>query len=214
MGNLSKVKWCLLGCLISMLVLAGGSVFIPDKLTSRVNWVANSDFAGKVRGLTESKPAEEYTMIEMDVDSIRVSEESYQPVVILKEKGGERYLPIWIGPAEANAIGLILKGVNAPRPLTHDLLCSVIDMLGASVDSVIVDDLQDDTFYAKIILSIDSRQVKIDSRPSDAIAIALRVRAPIYSEKAVLDKAGIFPDHEAGKSVLKHKEEDKFGLRG
>jgi hypothetical protein len=197
-----------------VLVLAGGSVFIPDKLTGGVNWVAHSDFASKVKGLAESKPAEEYTMIEMDVDSIRVSEENYQPVVILKEKDGERYLPIWIGSAEASAIGLILKGINTPRPLTHDLLCSIIDMLDANVDSVIVDDLQNDTFYAKIILSVDGRQVKVDSRPSDAIAIALRVKAPIYAEKAVLDKAGILPDHEAGKSIFKHKEEGKIGIKG
>ena len=145
-------------------------------------------------------------MIEMTIDSIRVSLMNYQRVVILKEKLAERYLPIWIGPAEADAIAVRLQGVTVPRPLTHDLLHSVIDALGASVNSIIVSDLQNDTFYARIILDVDGKQMEIDSRPSDALALAVRVEAPIYAEEIVLDKAGILLDKETGKPLPQESE--------
>ena len=138
-------------------------------------------------------------MIEMAIDSIRVCLMNYQRVVILKEKMAERYLPIWIGPAEADAIAVKLQGVTVPRPLTHDLLRSVIDALGVTINSIIVSDLKNDTFYAKVILNVDGRQVEIDSRPSDALALAVRAEVPIYAEDAVLDKAGILLDKETGK---------------
>ncbi len=140
-------------------------------------------------------------MIEMTVDSIRVSLMNYQRVVILKEKAAERYLPIWIGPAEADAIAVKLQGVTVPRPLTHDLLCSVIDALGATINSIIVSDLKNDTFYAKIIVNVDGEQLEIDSRPSDALALAVRAEVSIYAEEAVLDKAGILLDRETGKPI-------------
>jgi len=140
-------------------------------------------------------------MIEVTIDSIRVSLMNYQRVVILREKMADRYLPIWIGPAEADAIAIKLQDVTVPRPLTHDLLHSVIDALGATVNSVIVSDLKNDTFYAKIIFNIDGGQLEIDSRPSDALALAVRAEAPIYAEETVLDKAGILLDKETGKPV-------------
>jgi len=146
-------------------------------------------------------------MIEMNIDSIRVSLMNYQRVVILKEKMAKRYLPIWIGPAEADAIAVKLQGVTVPRPLTHDLLNSVIDSLGASIDSIIVSDLKSDTFYAKIILSVNSEQIEIDSRPSDALALAVRTEAPIFAEEAVLDKAGILLDEETGKPIIEESDE-------
>ncbi len=146
-------------------------------------------------------------MIEMMIDSIRVSLMNYQRVVILKEKVAKRYLPIWIGPAEADAIAVKLQGVNVPRPLTHDLLCQVIDSLGASINSIIVSDLKSDTFYAKVILNVDGKQVEIDSRPSDALALAVRAEVPIYADEAVLDKAGIILDEETGKPVVEETEE-------
>jgi len=145
-------------------------------------------------------------MIEMTIDSIRVSVMNYQRVVILKEKMAERYLPIWIGPAEADAIAVKLQGVTTPRPLTHDLLNSVIDALGATINSIIVSDLKNDTFYAKIILNVDGEQMEVDSRPSDALALAVRTEAPIYAEEIVLDKAGILLDKETGKPVLEEGE--------
>ena len=141
----------------------------------------------------------EVTMIEMTIDSIRMSLMNYQRVVILKEKDTERYLPIWIGPAEADSIAVKLQDVTVPRPLTHDLLRSVIDALGASVTSIIVCDLRNDTFYAKIMLVVDGKDLEIDSRPSDAIALAVRVKVPIFAEETVLDKAGIIIDPETGK---------------
>ncbi|MFC1995489.1 bifunctional nuclease family protein [Chloroflexota bacterium] len=152
-------------------------------------------------------------MIEMTIDSIRVSMMNYQRVVILKEKVDERYLPIWIGPAEADAIAVKLQGVNIPRPLTHDLLHSVIDTLGATINSIIVSDLKNDTFYAKIILNVDGGQMEVDSRPSDALALAVRSEAPIYAEEVVLDKASIFLDKETGKPVSPENEMGGAGGR-
>ncbi|MFC2022885.1 bifunctional nuclease family protein, partial [Chloroflexota bacterium] len=129
-------------------------------------------------------------------------------VVILKEKAAERYLPIWIGPAEADAIAVKLQGVSVPRPLTHDLLHSVIDALGAKVNSIIVSDLKSDTFYAKLILNVDGGQMEIDSRPSDALALAVRADVSIFATEEVLDKAGILLDKETGKPIAPEKEAD------
>ena len=145
-------------------------------------------------------------MIEMTIDSIRVSLMNYQRVVMLKEKIAERYLPIWIGPAEADAIAIKLQGVTVPRPLTHDLLRTAINTLGATINSIIVSDLKNDTFYAKIILDVDGGRMEVDSRPSDALALAVRVEVPIYAEEAVLDKAGILLDKETGKPVVQEGE--------
>ena len=138
-------------------------------------------------------------MIEMIVDSIRVSLMNYQRVVILKEKETNRYLPIWIGAAEADAIAVKLQGVSVPRPLTHDLIQSIIDAFGAKIKSIIVSDLKNDTFFAKIIINVDGGQMEIDSRPSDAIAIAVRVQVPIFADESVLERAGIWLDKETGK---------------
>jgi bifunctional DNase/RNase len=147
-------------------------------------------------------------MIQMVIDSIRVSLVNYQRVVILKEKSAERYLPIWIGPAEADAIAVKIQGATVPRPLSHDLLQSVIGALGATLNSIVINDLKSDTFYAKIILNVDGGQVEVDSRPSDALALAVRAEVPIYVEEAVLDKASILLDKETGKPI---SEEEKEG---
>jgi bifunctional DNase/RNase len=149
----------------------------------------------------------------MTIESIRVSLMNYQRVVILKEKDSDRYLPIWIGPAEADAIAVRLQEVSVARPLTHDLLRSVIDTLGAAVEYVVVNDLSNDTFFARIMLQLDGRAVEIDSRPSDAIALAVRAQVPIFADEAVLDKAGVKLDEEGqtldtidGQSVETTKE--------
>ena len=130
-------------------------------------------------------------MVELTIESIRVSLMNYQRVVILKEKESDRYLPIWIGPAEADAIAVRLQEVAVARPLTHDLLRSIIDSLGASVDYVIVNDLSNDTFFARIMLQIDGRVMEIDSRPSDAIAVAVACDPilPIYVAEEVLEES-------------------------
>ena len=196
MGKLSNAKWCLLGGLIVILVLIAGSVFIPGSIASAVKWVANNDLAYKIRALPEQPTNQEYEMIEMVVEGTGISKMDYQSVVILKEKGGELRLPIWIGLLEANAISVVLEGVEVPRPLTPDLLCSVIDGTGANLDYIVINDLQDNVFYASLILNASWTQMEIDARPSDAIAIALRVRAPIYVTRAVLEKAGVLPELE------------------
>jgi bifunctional DNase/RNase len=141
-------------------------------------------------------------MREMSIDSIRVSLMNYQRVVILKVKDSDRYLPIWIGANEADAIALKLQDMSVPRPLTHDLLGSVITSLGAHVKHIIVSDLSDDTFYAKIVLDYDGGEVEIDSRPSDAIALAVRADVAIYAEESVIEKVGVQMDEETGKAVI------------
>jgi bifunctional DNase/RNase len=230
-------------------------------------------------------------MIEMTIDSIRVSLMNYQHVVILKEKESDRYLPIWIGPAEADAISIKLQNVDLARPMTHDLLKNAIFALesasGTVVSKIVVNDLRADTFYAQIIfestdipkpvgvkftpesssrrghdngsrlsiiwqgreykLEISNEwqesgdrfieamndeglmfvlrfdkgtgqwlltRIKLDSRPSDAIALAVRATVPIYVEEAVLDKAGIILDRETGKPISLDKSGDKPGGKG
>jgi bifunctional DNase/RNase len=135
-------------------------------------------------------------VIELTIESIRVSLMNYQRVVILRDKSSDRYLPIWIGAAEADAIAVQLQEVAVARPLTHDLLRSVIDTLGAHVNHVIVNDLSNDTFYARIVLDVNGGSMEIDSRPSDAIALAVRVKVPIYADESVLDKAGVMLDKD------------------
>ena len=140
---------------------------------------------------------QEDTIREMVIDSIRVSIVNYQQrVVILRVKESNRYLPIWIGPNEADAIAFKLQDVAAPRPLTHDLLGTIISTLGADVSRIIVSDLNNDTFYAKIIIQVNGTAMESDSRPSDAIALAVRTDAPIFAHDTVIEKAGVQMDDE------------------
>ena len=127
----------------------------------------------------------------MTVDSIRVSLVNQQQIVILKTEDSERFLPIWIGPFEAQAIAVKLHDLWLPRPMTHDLMSSVIADLGARVERIVVTDIADGTFYARVLLIANGKSIEVDSRPSDAIALALRVDAPIYVEDSVLDEASI-----------------------
>ena len=208
MGWLSRIKWCLLGCVIVVLLLAGGSVFIPGRLTNAVTWMADNDFAHRLRALSEQEAYQKSTFTEMVVETVGVSEVGFQPVVVLKDIAGELYLPIWIGPLEANAISVVLDEVEVPRPLTSDLLSSIINRMGGRVDYIVINDIKDNTFYSSIALDANWRKMEIDARPSDAIAVALRVGAPIYVEKAVLDKAGIRPDRRTDKYTIMHVERD------
>ncbi len=130
-------------------------------------------------------------MVEMTVDSVRINVESNQRVVILKDPKSERYLFIWIANPEAYSIALELQGATAQRPLTHDLLKSVIVELGGKLTSIIINDLIDDIFYARLVLDADGRHVEIDSRSSDAIALAVRMKVNIYVEESVLERAGV-----------------------
>lgn len=141
-------------------------------------------------------------MLEMNIESIRVSLATYQRVVILRVKETNKFLPIWIGPAEADSIAMKLQDVDVPRPMTHDLLNSIISSLGATVSKIVVSDLNEDTFYAKIVLQFNGTTMEVDSRPSDAIALAVRTEAPIFAESGVVDKAAIQMDEETGKPVV------------
>ncbi len=133
-------------------------------------------------------------MIEVSIDSIRVSLVSQHRIVVLKD-GDDRYLPIWIGPFEADAITIALQGQEVPRPLTHDLLRNLITETGASASHIFVSELRDDIFFARIVLDVDGRHVEVDSRPSDAIALAVRLKVPIYVSDSVMEKASITPSH-------------------
>lgn len=131
-------------------------------------------------------------MVEMSVESVRINLATNQRVVILKDaRGSDRYLYIWIATAEAYSIAMELQGTKPQRPLTHDLLINVVAELGGKLVSVIVNDLADDIFFARLVLDADGRHVEIDSRPSDAIALAVRAKVPIYVAEKVLDAAGV-----------------------
>lgn len=130
-------------------------------------------------------------MVEMTVDSVRINLATQQRVVILKATKLERYLFIWIAQPEAYAIAVELQGTTSPRPLTHDLLKNVITDLGAAIVSIVISDLIDDIYYARLVLDVAGRHVEIDSRPSDAIALAVRTKTQIYVEDSVLERAGV-----------------------
>jgi bifunctional DNase/RNase len=133
-------------------------------------------------------------VIEMNVEAIRMSLMNYQRLVVLKEKDATRYLPIWIGQAEADAIAIPLQGVDVARPLTHDLFTNVLGALGTQVTRIVVTSLENDVFHANVYLQPggdDSAELEIDARTSDAIALAVRNDVPIFVEDAVLDEAGI-----------------------
>jgi bifunctional DNase/RNase len=130
-------------------------------------------------------------MQELSLVGVRVELPSNQPIVLLKEVNGERYLPIWIGAVEATAIAFALQGIETPRPMTHDLLRDILDSTDVSVDRILINDLVDSTFYATIRMAREGQAVEVSSRPSDAIALAVRINAPIYADESVLDQAGI-----------------------
>lgn len=141
----------------------------------------------------------------MDVAGVRMEMPSNTPIVLLKEKAGERYLPIWVGAVEATAIAYAQQGVVPPRPLTHDLMRDLLDALGASIDQVRITSLEDGVYYA--VIAFDNG-VEVQARPSDAIALALRAEVPIVSAEAVLDEAGIdIPDED---EAVEEDQVEKF----
>lgn len=127
--------------------------------------------------------------IEMTIKGLMVDPITNMPIIILRDKDGQRVLPIWVGVFEANAIALQIENVTPPRPMTHDLLRNVIEDLHGRIEKIVVSDLKDNTFYALIYLRVDGEVVAVDARPSDAIALALRARAPILVEESVIDNA-------------------------
>lgn len=134
--------------------------------------------------------------VEMKVKSLMMDPVTQMPIVILRDPSGDSLLPIWVGLFEANAIALQLEKITTPRPMTHDLLRSVLSSMDAQVDRIVITDLKENTFYAAVHLRCNGRAVKVDSRPSDAIALALRTESPIFVDRAVIDKASSQGDSE------------------
>ncbi len=136
-------------------------------------------------------------MIEMTLSKIKIDERRSEQIIVLKEKEGSRFLPVVIGISEVQAIKLKLSGVELPRPLTHDLLLSSIQKLGGELKRIVIDSLQNNTFYAKLVIQTEKgEEVKIDARPSDSVALALRAQAPIFVEEKVLEEAGLTEEGE------------------
>jgi bifunctional DNase/RNase len=161
-------------------------------------------------------------MIEVKVAHLGLDRATNTPVVILQEKEGERVLPIWIGPAEASAIAMELAGVKFSRPLTHDLVKQIVVGLGADLQRVVISRVKENTYYAELHLHRDDHVIQIDARPSDSIAVALRLKAPIFTEEGLLELTSIdtvepmSPDTEAMdpeslKSYLENLDPEDFG---
>ncbi|CAI8032119.1 Uncharacterized protein Rv1829 [Geodia barretti] len=140
-------------------------------------------------------------MRELVIDSIRISQMNYQRVVVLKELETNLFLLIWIGPTEAEAIAVKMQGMTVPRPLTHDLLVDLVKSVGGSFEHILVNDLQNETFYAKVVIRVGDQTHEIDSRPSDAMAVAVRAEVPIYVADEVMDKAAISMDQDTGQPL-------------
>lgn len=156
-------------------------------------------------------------MQEITIDSIRVSLSNYQRVVILKLKSKDLYIPIWVGSNEADSIAVKLQKVNLPRPLTHDLMITLLEKLDVSIEYVLVDSMKNETFYSKIAFKINNKIEMIDSRASDAIALAVRFSCPIYVNDEVVNNVGVSLDHlaktaqnNAQKSLNKNKNSETF----
>ena len=155
--------------------------------------------------------------VEMKIRGLMMDPVTNMPIVILKDTNGSAVLPIWVGVYEANAIALQIENVSTPRPMTHDLLRNVISDLKGSVKKIVVSDLKDNTFFALIYLEVQGEIVAVDARPSDAIALALRARAPIFVEESVIDNAKPFdqggekPDTERLQKWLENLDPDELG---
>ncbi len=136
-------------------------------------------------------------LVEMVVESVRVHMLSSRHVVILKDIEGDRYLPIWIGAWEASAIAMKLQGLDAERPITHDLFAATLEALGARIDRIVIGDLAEETYHAQLILEVDGRTIELDARPSDCVALAVRTQTRILVAEEVLDRAALAADPDA-----------------
>ena len=147
-------------------------------------------------------------MIEVVIDSIRVSLISQQRIVMLRERDGDQQLPIWIGPCEADSIGIVLQETELSRPMTHDLLRLVIEEMGGTISSVHINELRESVFHALLYIKVkNGAELKIDCRPSDAIALAVRVSVPIFVDELVMEAAGIQPEPDISEPTKASEEE-------
>ncbi len=138
--------------------------------------------------------------VEVKIKGLMIDPISNLPIIILKDKGSDSVLPIWVGIFEANAIALQIEKIGTPRPMTHDLIKNLLETLSAQVDKIVITELKDSTFFALIHLNVQGNIIEVDSRPSDAIAIALRAEAPIFVDEDVISKAKKIDLKEAGES--------------
>ena len=145
-------------------------------------------------------------MVELSLVGVRVELPSNQPIVLLKETDGDRYLPIWIGAVEATAIAFALQGIQTPRPMTHDLMRDLLRDAGVAVERIVINELVDQTFFALIRMASNGETKEVSSRPSDAIALAVRINAPIYAAEEVLEQAGIELKDDEETEVEKFRE--------
>ena len=157
--------------------------------------------------------------IEMNIKGLMIDPITNMPIIILRDQEGQRILPIWVGVFEANAIALQIENVQTPRPMTHDLLKNIIDDLSAQVERIVVTELKENTFYASITVQQDGSEIEIDSRPSDAIALAVRAEAPIFAAEDVIEESAIeFEGEDVNeeeivsefKQFLEHVTPDEF----
>jgi bifunctional DNase/RNase len=159
------------------------------------------------------------SLIKVQLEGVRMEHPSQKPIILLKEENGERFLPIWVGAFEASAIALEIVNFKAPRPMTHDLIISIIKDLGAKVEFIAVTNIIKDTFYAVLtLMDTAERTISIDLRPSDAIAIAVRSRCPIFASNLVLENAGlrissIEEEIEKFKDFLDHTNPEDFDIK-
>ena len=159
------------------------------------------------------------TLIEMTLEGVRIEFPSQRPILLLKEREGDRYLPIWVGTFEASAIALELSNIKTPRPMTHDLIVNILTGVNIKIESIEICDIRDNTFYALLnIKQARNKLIKIDSRPSDAIAIAVREKCSIFATLDVLEKAGIKiqsieEEIDKFKDFLEHVEPEDFDLK-
>ena len=145
-------------------------------------------------------------MVELSLVGVRVELPSNQPIVLLKESNGERYLPIWIGAVEATAIAFALQGIQTPRPMTHDLIRDILQETAVEVERITISELVDQTFYASIRMQAGGSTLEVSSRPSDAIALAVRLGSPIFGAEDVLEQAGIEIKDDEEVEVEKFRE--------
>jgi bifunctional DNase/RNase len=151
-------------------------------------------------------------LIEVQVDSIRVHTPTGQHVVILKERERERFLPIWIGSYEANAIALRITGITPERPITHDLMAGIFGEIGLRLNRIVVTSLSNEVFYARMFFTQDGHDLDIDARPSDAIAMAVRMEAPILVSQDVFERAGVLPEAEEGEEGEGEGGDDRLSV--
>lgn len=151
-------------------------------------------------------------MVEVTIDSIRVSLMSQHRIVILKDVDSDRFLPIWIGPYEAEAITVSLQQMEVSRPLTHDLLRNVLNTLGAEVLRINITELKDDVFFARIVMSVSGQEMEIDSRPSDALALSVRAHVPVFVSEDVMQEAASVPEDELESEELLEQSDERLEI--